>query len=196
MSRMVYEHQLPPENDPEVVALARSWIDGARDAQRPGRAMAYAIPSTLIGIVLWGELNRWTGFDMHWYVMAGSAVALGVVLGRPCRTLGALFDRRWAAVLFLLGFAMGALGDLYAMTALVAAREGVGWLSVITQADVGGWIAGRTPLDWIVAGAGGAGAALAGRPPMDERQLAMQARIDVAARRLDAQEREDAEHAA
>ncbi|WP_236607262.1 hypothetical protein [Sandaracinus amylolyticus] len=158
--------------------------------------MAYAIPSTLIGIVLWGELNRWTGFDMHWYVMAGSAVALGVVLGRPCRTLGALFDRRWAAVLFLLGFAMGALGDLYAMTALVAAREGVGWLSVITQADVGGWIAGRTPLDWIVAGAGGAGAALAGRPPMDERQLAMQARIDVAARRLDAQEREDAEHAA
>ncbi|AKF05075.1 hypothetical protein DB32_002224 [Sandaracinus amylolyticus] len=189
---MVYAHQLPPENDPEAVALARSWIDAARAAQRPGRAMGYAIPSTIIGIVLWGELNRWTGFAMHWYGMAGSAVALGVVLGRPCRSLGALFDRRWAALLFVLGFAMGALGDLYATTALVAARDGIDWLTVITHADVGGWIAGRTPLDWIVAGAGGAGAALAGRPPMDERQLFMQARIDVAAARLDAQEREDA----
>ena len=120
MSRLVYAHQLPPENDPEAVELARSWIDAARGAQRPGRAMAYAIPSTLIGIVLWGELNRWTGFALPWPLMAASTVALGVALGRPCRNLGALFDRRWAAMLFVMGFAMGLLGDLYATIALSA----------------------------------------------------------------------------
>lgn len=182
----IYEHQLPPEGDPEVVSLATSWVDHARAAQRPGRAMAYAVPSTLLGIVLWGELNRWTGFDMHWYVMAGSAVVLGVLLGRPCRVLGALFDPRWAMLLGALGIVMGVLGDLYASTALLAVRAGTGWSDVIGlmgPAELHAWLTGRQPIDWLVAGLGGAGAFLSARPPLDARQLVMEARIEICRRR-------------
>lgn len=189
-STTIYEHQLPPENDPAVVALARRWIDDARGAQRPLRAMAYAVPSTLLGVVLWGELNRWTGFEMHWYVMAGSALVLGVLLGRPCRTIGALFDRRWAAVLFACGFAMGVIGDLYAGTALIASRTGVDWTTVIAtfgEPELGAWLTARTPIDWMVAAIAGAGAGIAGRPVLDEPQLVMQSRIEICRQRLEAE---------
>ena len=179
---MIYEHQLPPENDPEVVALAASWVGSARAAQKPGRALAYAIPSTLLGVVLWGELNRWTGFAMHWYVMAGSAIVLGVLLGRPCRTLGVLFDPRWAVLLGVLGVTMGVLGDLYAGTALLAARAGTDWSEVLVHlgpVQLRDWLTARQPIDWLVAGLAGVGAALAARPPLDARQLMMEARIEV-----------------
>jgi len=201
--RTIYEHQLPPESDPEVVELAKTWIDGARATQRPVRALAYAIPSTLLGVVLWGELNRWTGFHMHWYAMAGSAIVLGVLLGRPCRQLGTLFDPRWAVVLGALGVVMAVLGDLYASTALLAVRAGTDWSQVVGILGVDelrAWLTGRQPIDWLVAGLAGAGAALSVRPPLDARQLVMEARIEICRRRQIEQESadhaEDAEDAA
>lgn len=185
--RTVYEHQLPPPGDPEVVALATEWITAARTAQRPMRALAYAIPSLVIGVVIWGELYVWTEFEMHWYLMGGSAVVLGALVGHPCRRLGALFDRHWSILLGACGLAMAVIGDLHAGVLLAAAREGVPWADFVSRLDVSHlreWLSLRAPIDWVVALFAGAGAAFGARPPLDDRQLEMQARIDVAARRL------------
>lgn len=194
--RTIYEHQLPPENDPDVVALAATWIANARAAQRPGRAAAYAIPSVAIGVVIWGELNRWTGFAMPWPIMAGSAIVLGVAMGRPCLKLGALFDRRWAVLVSALGLVMAVLGDFQATTLIGASQSGMSWTEVITTVDasiLGEWISGRQPVDWIVAVLAAAGAFFAARPTLDASQLLMQARITIADEDMS---REEAEAAA
>lgn len=139
-----------------MVALATSRVAAARGAQRPHRALSYALPSLVIGIVIWGELYVWTEFAMHWYLMGGSAIVLGVLLGLPCRRLGALFDRRWALLLGALGFTMAMLGDLVALTMLAAERAGLGWLEFVGRlgvSEIAEWLMLRAPLDWLVAAA-------------------------------------------
>lgn len=187
----IYEEELPPADDPDVAQLARELIARARADQRPGRALLAGLGSVAIGVVIWGELNRWTGFDMPWLLMAGSAVALGVLMGLPYRKVGALFDARWALVAGALGVLMGVLGDLHATALIVSTTDGVRWADVLRDLDLATWLAHRQPLDWIVSGLGGAGAFAAARPALDERQLVMEARIAVHAQDLADDDRAD-----
>jgi len=174
----IYETELPPADDPDVVALADEMIAAARQAQRPGRALAVAAPGLLVGVVLWGELNRLTGFDMPWLAMAASAVVLGALLGLPFRLIGQVFDRRWALTAGALGLAMAVLGDLHAWALIQSNALGMGWAEVMSHFDPGAWLGARLPIDWLVAGLGAAGAFMAARPKLDGRQLGMEARIE------------------
>ncbi|MEZ4340315.1 MAG: hypothetical protein R3B82_27140 [Sandaracinaceae bacterium] len=183
----IYEHELPPADDPDVVERAALFVAEARAAQRPARAVGVGIVSVVIGVVIWGELNRWTEFDMPWLLMAGTAVGLGVLMGLPYRKAGALFDRRWALLAGALGVLMALLGDLHAMALIQASLEDGPWLRALGRIDIVDWIAARQPIDWVVAGLGGAGAFVAARPPLDPRQLLMEARIAVHQEDLEAE---------
>ncbi len=187
----IYEHELPAEDDPDVVARAAGMIAAARGAQRPGRALAVGLASLAMGVVIWGELNRWTGFDMPWLLMAGSAVALGLLMGLPYRRAGTLFDRRWAIAAGGLGVVMAILGDLHATLLIQAAAEEAPWARALGRLDVGAWFATRQPIDWLVAGLAGAGAFVASRPTLDERQLRMEARIAIREEDLRAERAEE-----
>lgn len=187
----IYEHELPPADDPDVVERAAAFVAEARAAQRPGRSVGVGIGSVLIGVVIWGELNRWTEFDMPWLLMAGTAVGLGVLMGLPYRKVGALFDRRWALLGGALGVLMALLGDLHATALIQASLEDVPWLRALGRIELGAWLAARQPIDWIVAGLGGAGAFVAARPPLDGRQLLMEARIAIHQEDLAAEEEDE-----
>jgi hypothetical protein len=189
MDRRIYvsEAVLPPRDDPEVEARVAGWRAEVRPQQRPGRALAAALLSLAIGVVLWGAVNRATGFAMPWLLTALSAVVLGVLLGLPYKRAGRLVDARWAWLAAGLGVVMAVLGDLGAQLLLHADREGLGAWEVISSLDGATFvtlIAARAPLDWVVSGLAGAGAAFSARPLMGEPEVRQQARIDVYAERL------------
>lgn len=175
----VYEQELPAEDDPDVLAQWRLWVREARDTQRPGLAALSGVGGAMIGAVLWGELNRWTAFQMPWLVMAGTAGLLGWMLGLPVGRAGKLFETRWVCLAAAFGFAMGVLGDLYARTALTAASEGTSFLTSLLDLDLSGFMASRQPIDWLVCGLGALAAFVGAKPSLDERQLLMEARIQV-----------------
>ncbi|HHH31480.1 MAG TPA: hypothetical protein ENK57_24465 [Polyangiaceae bacterium] len=186
----IYPEDLPPEDDPEVVELVDRWVAEAKVGQRPLRALAVALVCLLIGVVIWGELNRLSEFRMPWLLMAASAVVLGVLLGFPYRFVGRLFDWPWAVLAGALAVLMAVAGDLHAV-ALISSRDpAVGWSDAIAAIDLGTFLGARTPLDWLVAGLAGAGAFAGARPAMDRRQLRMEARIAI---HLEDLEREEAE---
>lgn len=177
--RTIYEQELPPAADPDVRELAAELIGAARAAQRPVRALLYALPSVVVGALIWGELNRWARFDMPWLLMAGSAVVLGVAMGRPYRMIGHLFDERWALLAGALGLLMALLGDLHAALRLTSQPEGLSYAEVLASADLAEWLRGRRPIDWLVAGLGAIGAYVGARPSLDARQLEMEARVAI-----------------
>lgn len=189
MERQIYvsEQVLPPRDDPEVEARVTAWLAYVRPRQRPGRALVAAVLSTAIGVVLWGVVNRATHFEMPWPLMAASAVVLGVLLGLPYRKAGRLVDARWGWLAAILGVAMAVLGDLGAQLLLHADREGLDAWDVIASLDGPTFVtlvAARSPLDWVVSGLAGAGAAFSARPLMGEPEVRQQSRIDVYAERL------------
>ena len=190
--RTIYEQELPPADDPDVRELSAEMIAEARAAQRPGRALLYAVPSVLIGALIWGELNRWAAFDMPWLLMAASAVVLGVAMGRPFRMIGALFDERWAFVAGGLGLAMALLGDLHALSRLATEVNGASYGEVLASSDIGAWLGQRQPIDWLVAGLAAVGAYASARPSLDARQLVMEARVQIHLEDLEAEEQEAA----
>lgn len=192
-TQTIYEQHLPPADDPDVRELAQELIAQARGAQRPGRALAYALPSVLLGAALWGELNRWAHFDMPWLVMATTAVILGVGMGRPYRIIGHLFDERWSLLAGVLGLAMAILGDLHAWLRLSSESEAGSYAEALAALDVAAWLSARQPIDWLVCGLGAAGAYVAARPALDARQLVMEARIAIHLEDLAQQEAEGVE---
>ncbi len=187
----IYEQDLPPEDDPDVVALAATFVADARAAQRPARAVGVGVASVVVGVVIWGELNRWTTFEMPWLLMAGTAVGLGVLMGLPYRKAGALFDRRWAVLAASFGAAMAILGDLHATALIQASLEDVPWSRALGRVDVAAWLGARQPIDWLVAGLGAIGAFVAARPALDARQLLMEARIAIHQEDLLAEEEDE-----
>ena len=192
----VSEEVLPPRDDPEVEARVAGWLAHVRPQQRPGRALVAALLSLAVGVVLWGAINRATGFSMPWLLMAASSVILGVLLGLPYRKAGRLVDAGWGWLAAGLGVAMAVLGDLGAQLMLHADRSGLALWDVVSSLDaatLGTLIAARVPLDWVVSGLAGVGAAFAARPMMGEAEIRQQARIDVYAERIAEEEDEDAD---
>jgi hypothetical protein len=116
-----------PQIDPQKLNMLLNRI---RDEQNLLVGATAGLAAALAGAVLWAVVTYFTKYQIGWM-----AVGVGFLVGYAVRIAGKGIDKSFGFTGAGLSFFGCALGNLLAICALIANREGLSLLGILTQLD-------------------------------------------------------------